>query len=78
MSEQVKFEGWRAMNGDSVKGNFSWGEYEPKPFDEDDIDIKIHYCGLVSLFRLSRSNFPVVLTLRLRSAGKRCAVLRFD
>lgn len=45
MSEP-KFEGWLAKSGDSVKGNFEWGSYEPKPFEDDDVDIKIMYCGL--------------------------------
>ncbi|GAA5890547.1 hypothetical protein JCM6882_002957 [Rhodosporidiobolus microsporus] len=44
--QDYKFEGWQAHAEDSVKGNFKWGEYEPKAFAEDDVDIKIQYCGI--------------------------------
>lgn len=46
MSQQqdYKFEGWNALDKDSVKGNMVWKEYEPKAFAADDVDIKIMYC----------------------------------
>ncbi|GAA5939238.1 hypothetical protein JCM3775_007165 [Rhodotorula graminis] len=48
MSQQqdYKFEGWNALDKDSVKGNMVWQEYEPKAFADDDVDIKIMYCGV--------------------------------
>ncbi|WVQ81645.1 hypothetical protein IAT38_003769 [Cryptococcus sp. DSM 104549] len=41
-----KFEGWAGENKDSVNGNLKWIQYEPKEFAEDDVDIKILYCGI--------------------------------
>ncbi|KAG7529693.1 hypothetical protein FFLO_05499 [Filobasidium floriforme] len=41
-----KFEGWGAFGPDSVEGNFKKFEYEPKPWEETDVDIKIMYCGV--------------------------------
>ncbi|BGP58581.1 hypothetical protein JCM8202_002343 [Rhodotorula sphaerocarpa] len=46
MSAPTKFMGWCAVSEDSIKGNFKWQEYEPKPFADDDVDIKIMYCGI--------------------------------
>ncbi|BGP20799.1 hypothetical protein JCM10213_008937 [Rhodosporidiobolus nylandii] len=45
-SQDYKFEGWRAEGKDSIQGKMVWGEYEPKGFAEDDVDIKIQYCGI--------------------------------
>ena len=33
-----KFEGWGAFDKDSIKGQLKWFEYEPKQFQEDDIE----------------------------------------
>ncbi|GAA6057267.1 hypothetical protein JCM3770_004524 [Rhodotorula araucariae] len=41
-----KFSGWQALGTDSIKGKLEWREYEPKAFAEDDVDIKIMYCGV--------------------------------
>ncbi|KAL3456042.1 chaperonin 10-like protein [Aspergillus heterothallicus] len=41
-----KFEGWLGHSPDSVKGQMKWGEFEPKPWTEDDIDIKVTHCGI--------------------------------
>ncbi|KAK4686082.1 hypothetical protein P7C73_g4051, partial [Tremellales sp. Uapishka_1] len=41
-----KFEGWGGFDKESHKGNLKWFEYKPKHFDDDDIDIKIMYCGI--------------------------------
>jgi alcohol dehydrogenase (NADP+) len=40
------FEGWLADSPDSVKGQMRWGYYQPKPFEETDIDIKVTHCGI--------------------------------
>lgn len=41
--------GWGAFGPDSIKGNLKFFEYEPKTWMEDDVDIKIMYCGIVSV-----------------------------
>ncbi|KAF2166918.1 hypothetical protein M409DRAFT_54683 [Zasmidium cellare ATCC 36951] len=45
-STDYKFEGWLGHDPSSVKGNMKWGEFEPKKWDEDDVDIKISHCGV--------------------------------
>lgn len=37
-TEQRKFEGWQAMDENSVKGQMKWAEYEPKEFADDDVE----------------------------------------
>ncbi|KAI1084486.1 NADP-dependent alcohol dehydrogenase C [Whalleya microplaca] len=41
-----KFQGWLGKTPDSVQGNMEWGEYEPKKWTEDDVDIEISHCGI--------------------------------
>jgi alcohol dehydrogenase (NADP+) len=52
-----KFQGWGAFGKDSIEGNMKWFDYEPKPFDDDDIEstftvvdiadtVNILYCGI--------------------------------
>ncbi|GAA6043000.1 hypothetical protein JCM8097_003881 [Rhodosporidiobolus ruineniae] len=41
-----KFEGWHALAEDSIEGKFEWKEFEPKAFAEDDVEIKVQYCGI--------------------------------
>ncbi|KAJ9100502.1 hypothetical protein QFC21_003541 [Naganishia friedmannii] len=41
-----KFEGWGAFDKNSIKGELKWFEYEPKHWQETDVDIKIKYCGI--------------------------------
>lgn len=36
------------LDKESVKGNLVWQEYQPKPFEETDVDIKITHCGVCS------------------------------
>ncbi|GAA5851803.1 hypothetical protein JCM8547_000059 [Rhodosporidiobolus lusitaniae] len=45
-SQDYKFEEWNALGKDSIEGKMEWREYEPKPFAEDDVDIKIMYAGI--------------------------------
>jgi len=62
-----KFEGWAALDKNSVKGQLKWQEYEPKKWDEEDVDIKILYCGVcASDLHVMRSgwgevNYPQVV-----------------
>lgn len=41
-----KFEGWLGEDESSVKGNMKWGGFEPKKWEEDDVDIQISHCGV--------------------------------
>jgi D-arabinose 1-dehydrogenase-like Zn-dependent alcohol dehydrogenase len=45
-SSDVKFQGWLGLDPESVKGNMKWGEFEPKKWEEDDVDIEISHCGI--------------------------------
>lgn len=46
MASSYKFEGWMALDKEAAKGNMVWQEFEPKTWTEDDVDIKIAYCGI--------------------------------
>jgi alcohol dehydrogenase (NADP+) len=65
MSTEYKFQGWLGLDSNSAKGNMVWREYEPKPFEETDVDIKITHCGIcgsdISTLRSgwAPSNYPV-------------------
>ncbi|CAG9945469.1 unnamed protein product [Clonostachys rosea f. rosea IK726] len=41
-----KFEGWLGRNPDSVNGKMEWGDFEPKKWTEDDVDIQVTHCGM--------------------------------
>ncbi|KAK3320399.1 chaperonin 10-like protein [Cercophora scortea] len=43
---EYKFEGWLGYDSSAAQGNMIWGEYEPKPWEETDVDIKITHCGV--------------------------------
>ena len=46
MSTDYKFEGWMGEDERSAEGNMVWREYEPKKWEETDIDIRITHCGI--------------------------------
>lgn len=46
MATDTKFEGWLGKDEGSVKGNMEWGQFEPKKWTEDDVDIEISHCGI--------------------------------
>lgn len=46
MSTDYKFEGWVGKDPESAQGNMVWEEYEPKPWEETDVDIKITHSGI--------------------------------
>ncbi|CAK7206656.1 hypothetical protein SEUCBS139899_009460 [Sporothrix eucalyptigena] len=46
MAVTEKFQGWLGLDKESVKGNMKWGEFEPKKWAEDDVDIEISHCGI--------------------------------
>lgn len=41
-----KFQGWMGLDKDSVNGEMVWQEYEPKTWQETDVDIQITHCGV--------------------------------
>ena len=46
MATDYKFEGWLGHSPDAVNGKMEWGQFEPKKWQEDDVDIKITHCGI--------------------------------
>ncbi|CAK7208055.1 hypothetical protein SEUCBS139899_010889 [Sporothrix eucalyptigena] len=44
--KQTKFEGWLGLDSNSVKGQMKWGEFEPKKWEESDVDIQVSHCGI--------------------------------
>lgn len=45
-STEPKFVGWVAHDKESANGSMVWEEFEVKPWEETDIDIKISHCGI--------------------------------
>ena len=45
-ASDYKFEGWMGLDAQSVKGNMVWQGFEPKPWEETDVDIKVSHCGI--------------------------------
>jgi D-arabinose 1-dehydrogenase-like Zn-dependent alcohol dehydrogenase len=41
-----KFEGWVGLSAESVKGQMHFQSFEPKKWDEDDVDVRVQYCGI--------------------------------
>lgn len=41
-----KFEGWMGLDASAAEGNMVWKEYEPKPWEESDVDIRITHSGV--------------------------------
>jgi alcohol dehydrogenase (NADP+) len=46
MSSEPKFEGWLGLDPSAAEGNMVWKEYEPKQWEETDIDIRVTHCGI--------------------------------
>lgn len=46
MSADYKFQGWLGHDPSAADGNMKWEAYEPKKWEESDIDIKITHCGI--------------------------------
>ncbi|KAK7415253.1 hypothetical protein QQX98_006002 [Neonectria punicea] len=45
-AQDYKFEGWLGLDSQSVKGNMVWREFEPKPWEETDVDIQVTHSGI--------------------------------
>jgi alcohol dehydrogenase (NADP+) len=41
-----KFEGWMGLDPSSAEGKMVWQEFQPKEWEETDVDIKISHCGI--------------------------------
>lgn len=41
MSTDYKFKGWMGLDENAIKGNLKYQEYEPKKWEETDVDIQI-------------------------------------
>ncbi|GAB7355701.1 hypothetical protein MBLNU459_g6402t3 [Dothideomycetes sp. NU459] len=54
-----KFEGWLGLDEKSI-GKMEWKEFEPKKWEEDDVDIQISHCGICGsdLHTLKSGWFP--------------------
>ncbi|KAI9927142.1 hypothetical protein ASPWEDRAFT_122345 [Aspergillus wentii DTO 134E9] len=47
MSESApKFEGWMGLDRDSAKGKMVWQKFQPKAWEESDLDLRITHCGI--------------------------------
>lgn len=46
MSTDYKFEGWMGEDEKSAEGNMVWKEYEPKKWEETDVDIRVTHSGV--------------------------------
>ena len=46
MSTDYKFQGWLGHDPSSVEGKMQWQQYEPKTWEETDVDIKVTHCGI--------------------------------
>ena len=46
MPTNYKFQGWLGLDKDSANGKMVWKAFEPKPFEDTDVDIKITHCGI--------------------------------
>ncbi|KPI45330.1 NADP-dependent alcohol dehydrogenase 7 [Cyphellophora attinorum] len=64
--QSPQFQGWLAHDKNSI-GNLQWGSFEPKPWEETDVDIRITHCGICGsdLHTLSSgwgpTNYPCVV-----------------
>ncbi|KAI1835797.1 hypothetical protein DTO006G1_9495 [Penicillium roqueforti] len=41
-----KFEGWMGLDPSAGEGKMVWQEFEPKQWEETDVDIKVSHCGI--------------------------------
>ncbi|KAK5200366.1 hypothetical protein LTR99_009163 [Exophiala xenobiotica] len=46
MATNYTFQGWLGLDPDSVKGEMKWGDFTPKVWEEDDVDIQVTHCGV--------------------------------
>ncbi|KAF4966423.1 hypothetical protein FZEAL_10661 [Fusarium zealandicum] len=46
MSNDYEFQGWLGKSPDAANGKMEWGPFEPKKWEENDVDIQITHCGV--------------------------------
>ena len=46
MATDYEFKGWMGLDKDAVKGNLKYQAFEPKKWEDGDVDIKISHCGI--------------------------------
>lgn len=46
MSSTSDFNGWVAHDPSAAEGNMKWGKFEPKAFEDTDIEMDITHCGV--------------------------------
>jgi alcohol dehydrogenase (NADP+) len=44
-NESYTFQGWMGLDKNSI-GNMKWQTFDPKPWEENDVDIKITHSGI--------------------------------
>ncbi|KAI9677369.1 MAG: hypothetical protein M1817_006321 [Caeruleum heppii] len=44
--QDYKFQGWLGLDKGSAKGQMKWQPYEPKTWEESDVDIRVTHCGI--------------------------------
>lgn len=40
------FQGWQGQDKASADGQMVWAEFQPKTWEENDVDIRITHCGV--------------------------------
>lgn len=48
MAQNNEFQGWMGLDKNAI-GNMKWQSFEPKPWEETDVEIKVTHCGFVTL-----------------------------
>lgn len=46
MSHEYKFEGWLGHSAKAAEGQMEWGTFEPKKWQENDVDIQVTHCSV--------------------------------
>ena len=46
MATDYKFQGWMGLSPEAAEGKMEWQTFEPKAFQEDDVDIQITHCSV--------------------------------
>ena len=45
-AQDYKFEGWLGLDKDSASGKMVWKDFEPKTWEETDLDIQVTHSGV--------------------------------
>lgn len=70
-----KFEGWMGLDPSAGEGNMVWQEFQPKEWEETDVDIKVSHCGICGsdLHTLRSGWVCLMFPIPVRSHGEsRC------